>query len=208
MQILIIIIIFLIVLVSASMLLKKFFKYYLIFNLVIIIALLISGFFVYRDARDFRENFGISSNLVLLEEDNKVLTGFVLQKEPEILKEEEISQYSVYLADGDYEGLLGSNYKLMVVKLETVSKIEENMFRIDEQEFTKDELLGHLRSGDNPEYKAAIFSYLFSEYLASSANLLKEYKKGNIFIYPETIIFKILKLMPISLIEAALQRVS
>tara|TARA_Y100000310_G_C20537940_1_gene741810 strand:+ start:90 stop:656 length:567 start_codon:yes stop_codon:yes gene_type:complete len=187
---------------------KKALKFFFILNLILVIALSIFTYFIYKDAMALKGNLAQSSNIVLLEENNKALTGIILRELSQVVSQKNLEQYSVYLANDDYSKILGSYYKFILVDMEAVLNIDQDSFTIQEQEFTKDELLVLLRSGENLEYRAAAFSYVFSKYLFSQNNLLKEYKKGNIFIYPETIMFKVIKIIPVSLFDKALQKAS
>mgnify|MGYP001348291622 CR=1 FL=1 len=185
----------------------KIFRLLFMLNIAVVITVSIFSFLIYKDAIEFKENFGASSNLILLEQDNKALTGFVMREPPEILSEKKLEQYSIYLATDNYPKVLGTYYKLILVNMETISGINQDSFTIQGEELTKDETLDILGSKDSLDYKAAVFSYIFSKHFNSPGNLLGEYKKGNIFIYPEPIVFKLIKIMPVSLLESALRKV-
>ncbi|MDP7610163.1 MAG: hypothetical protein QGH19_00145 [Candidatus Woesearchaeota archaeon] len=174
-----------------------------------IIIMLILSFFIYKDVMDMKDNFGKNSNLLLLEDNDKALTGFVMQEPPQILTEEQLDQYSTYLADDDYPKVLGSSYKLLLIDIETISNINQESFMVENEELTKNEVLTELRTSNDIEYRAALFSMIFSNYIIGQGNvlyLLESYKKGNIFIYPETIVFKLMKSVPLSLVKPAIEK--
>tara|TARA_Y100000310_G_C20553718_1_gene749449 strand:- start:465 stop:1118 length:654 start_codon:yes stop_codon:yes gene_type:complete len=195
--------------ISITLLIKKLLKIYFLLNLSMIVIILIFSFFIYNDVMDMKENFSKSSNLLLLEDNGKALAGFVMQEPPQILTEEKLDQYSTYLIDDDYSKVLGSSYKLLLIDIEIISNLNQESFIVENEEFTKNEILTELRTSDNLEYRTALFSMIFSNYIIGQGNVLyflESYKKGNIFIYPETITFKLIKSVPLSLVRPAIEK--
>tara|TARA_Y100000310_G_scaffold93787_2_gene91330 strand:- start:10935 stop:11624 length:690 start_codon:yes stop_codon:yes gene_type:complete len=198
------IIVFFLVLVFIWGVFKKLFK--LMFYAGIIISLLLAAnlYFIYEDFKDLRENFGVSEKKVILKDEDKILTGLMLNEDTDLMTNAQLNEYSSYLKDDDYERILGDSYKLMVFDVEIISnldtEIEMEGFRI-----TTDEAASTLKSSAaNPQEKAALFSVILADEILSSGNPLfffSEFKEGNIAIYPETALFKTVKLIPLSLIE-------
>ena len=128
----------------------------------------------------------------------------MLNEDTDLMTNAQLNEYSSYLKDDDYERILGDSYKLMVFDVEIISnldtEIEMEGFRI-----TTDEAASTLKSSAaNPQEKAALFSVILADEILSSGNPLfffSEFKEGNIAIYPETALFKTVKLIPLSLIE-------
>lgn len=196
------IVVFFLVLVLIWGVFKKIFK--LMFYAGIIISLLLAAnlYFIYQDFKDLRENFSISEKKVILKDGGEILTGLLLNKETSLMTTKQLSDYSSYLKDNDYEKILGNSYKLMVFDIGIISNLDDEI-EIENRIFTKDQLIAKLKSGDNNE-KASLFSIILADEILSSKNPLfffSEFKKGNIIIYPETALFKTVKIIPVELFK-------
>jgi hypothetical protein len=62
---------------------------------------------------------------------------------------------------------------------------------------------------DPVEFKAMVFAVLFSEAIEKKGTLFifSEYKKKNIIVYPETAVFKFIKLIPTSFVNNMFEKV-
>lgn len=183
---------------------KKIFK--LMFYAGIIISLLLAAnlYFIYQDFRDLRENLGVSGRKVILKDGDVILTGLLINEETSLMTTEQLSDYSSYLKGNDYEKILGDSYKLMVFDVGIISNLDDKI-EIENRIFTKDQLIAKLRSGSNYE-KASLFSVILADEILSPKNPLlffSEYKAGNIIIYPETALFKTVKIIPIDAFKDA-----
>ena len=116
---------------------KKIFK--LMFYAGIIISLLLAAnlYFIYQDFRDLRENFSISEKKVILKDGDETLTGLLLNGETSLMTAKQLSDYSFYLKDNDYEKILGNSYKLMVFDIGIISNLDGET-EIENRIFTKD----------------------------------------------------------------------
>ena len=196
------IIVFVVVLVFIWGVFKKLFK--LLFYVGIIISLLMAAnlYFIYQDFQDLRENFASSEKKVILKDGDKILTGLLLNEDTNLMTNAQLNEYSSYLIDSDYEKILDDSYKLMIFDVEIISNLDDEI-EIENQIFTREQLVTTLKSGNNDE-KAALFSVILADEILSSRNplfFLSEFKEGNIMIYPETALFKTIKFIPLSLIE-------
>lgn len=181
---------------------KKLFK--LLFYVGIIISLLMAAnlYFIYQDFQDLRENFASSEKKVILKDGDKILTGLLLNEDTNLMTNAQLNEYSSYLIDSDYEKILDDSYKLMIFDVEIISNLDDEI-EIENQIFTREQLVTTLKSGNNDE-KAALFSVILADEILSSRNPLlffSEFKKGNIIIYPETALFKTVKIIPVSFIK-------
>jgi len=198
------IIVFFLVLVFIWGLFKKLFK--LLFYAGIIISLILAAnlFFIYQDFTDLRENFGVSEKKVILKDDDKVLTGLILGEDTALMADDQLNDYSSYLKNGNYEKILGDSYKLMVFDVGIISNLDAEI-ELGGKTITTDETISILKSDiANPQEKAALFSILLADEILSSKNPLfffSEFKNGNIIIYPETALFKTIKIIPVSFIK-------
>jgi hypothetical protein len=155
--------------------------------LLLIIIFSVIGLLVYLDAKDIQSNFSSSNKTILLVDNNKIILGFKIvdfadNQTMEQITGEKLVNYSEFYAKKDYKSIKGDSYKLMI--------FNESLFNFSAK----------------PSLKA------FSNSLSSSIKnegivfLIKGLKAKEIIIYPETITFKIIKYIPISLIEKVASR--
>ena len=198
------IIVFVVVLVFIWGIFKKLFK--LLFYAGIIISLLVAAnlYFIYQNFQDLRENFAASEKKVILKDDDKVLTGLLMGQEVDFLADSQLRDYSSSLKNNDYEDILGNSYKLMVFDINIIEHLDKEI-EIEGFKITTDEAAATLKSDtSSSQEKAALFSVILADEILSSRNtlfFLSEFKKGNIIIYPETALFKTVKIIPVSFIK-------
>ena len=196
---------FFLVLVFVWGIFKKLFK--LMFYAGIIILLLMAGnaYFIYLDFMDLKEKFGSSSKEVLLVDGSEVITGIVLEGDSfEALSNQQLNEISSELENKDYEGILGDNYKLMILDADIIKDLD-NEVEVLGQAMPQEEIKKTFESGSSME-KSALFAALLSEEIIANKNPLfffSQFKDGNIIVYPETALFKTVKLVPIGLFNNA-----
>ena len=205
-----IIIIVVIALIIGWAIFKRVFKLFIYAGLIIALLLALNIYFVYKDAADLREHFTTSTKKVILVDDDKVLTGFLLDRNINFIADDELSRLSSSLAEGNYEELLGDSYKLMVFDVDIISDIDEQIV-VEDEPISNEDAISFLKSGERSTVEK---SYLFADILTynilSSNNPLfffSEFKKGNIMIYPETALFKTIKFIPTTFIKNIGQKV-
>ncbi|MDP6265772.1 MAG: hypothetical protein QF584_03295 [Candidatus Woesearchaeota archaeon] len=182
---------------------KRLFKLMFYAGIIIFLLLAANTYFIYQDFKDFRENFAVSEKKVILKDGDVILTGLVLNEDTGLMADKQLNDYSSYLRNNDYESILGDSYKLMVFDVDIISKLDAEI-ELGDKTITSDEAIVMLKSESNPEMKAAVFSVILADEILSSRNPLFFFsglKEGNIMIYPETALFKTIKLIPLSLIE-------
>lgn len=198
------IIVFVVVLVFIWGIFKKLFK--LLFYAGMIISLLLAAnlYFIYQDFQDLRENFAASEKKVILKDDDKVLTGLLMGQEVDFLADSQLRDYSSSLKNNDYEDILGNSYKLMVFDINIIEHLDKEI-EIEGFKITTDEAAATLKSDtSSSQEKAALFSVILADEILSTRNPLlffSEFKDGNIIIYPETALFKTVKIIPVSFIK-------
>ena len=198
------IIVFVVVLVFILGIFKKLFK--LLFYAGMIISLLLAAnlYFIYQDFQDLRENFAASEKKVILKDDDKVLTGLLMGQEVDFLADSQLRDYSSSLKNNDYEDILGNSYKLMVFDIDIIEHLDKEI-EIEGFKITTDEAAATLKSDtSSSQEKAALFSVILADEILSTRNPLlffSEFKDGNIIIYPETALFKTVKIIPVSFIK-------
>ena len=182
---------------------KKLAKLMFIAGMIIFLVLGVNLLFIYQDFTDLRENFGTSEKKVILKDENKLLTGLILSGKTEMMTDEQISEYSTYLQNKEYEKILDDSYKLLVFDYDIISNIDDPII-IDDKTLSKNQIDDILKFGNNAEEKAELFSILLADEILNSKNPLfffSEFKDENIIIYPETALFKTIKIIPLSFIK-------
>lgn len=151
-------------------------------TVLVILTLIIgaSAFFAYRDFADLKQNFTNSSKLLVFEHKGSLVIGATvtsLENKNNVifLKPGELTELQKKYEKKDYKGMLGSNYKMIVIKSDIITPPKTS----DDAVAAIDKLL----SG------RGIFL------------VLKEYKKRNIIVYPETLVFRFLRFVPDSVLE-------
>jgi len=155
---------------------------------IIIVLSMMVGIFFYLDYRNFSKDIYEKDKLFLLEDNNEIVAGMKVGKldeeafkaEHNFLAPNKLDEYSAMYKEKDYKEIRGSYFKLFIFKNEA--------FNIE----LKDKAFS-----DFLEKKLEEESYIF---------MLKEFKKGNIIIYPKTSLFKITEISPISFIEKIKKR--
>ena len=184
---------------------KGLFKLFFYAGIALVVIIALNTFFIYKDIVDLRENFSSSSKKIILVDGDKILTAFMLNGGVSFLGGSQMEEYSSYLKEGSYEKILGNSYKLMVFDVDIVSNLGDEM-DIDGRIISRDDTMSILRSDEevSESEKAALFSSILVTNIITSNNPLfffSEFKKGNIKIYPETALFRIAKVIPLSMIQ-------
>lgn len=179
-----------------SFIFRKIFKWFFIISFIISLALAIVAFMVFTDFTNLKQ-FPDKTNLFLLDDSGEItLAGQVNlnQTSTTPMSEEETQQIANFYSQRDYEAIKSDNFKVLI--------------------FNKDYLLPPDEQGSSePQNQTKKFEAFLSsisntyqqkdEQLATSS-LIKAFKEGKVKIYPETIIFKLLKVLPVeSLINLA-----
>ena len=201
---------------------KWIFKIIGLMFLIGFVLSLVLGFFVYKDLSELKQNWPDSNKLVLLANDKVyagMITTFSGDEEPVLI--ENVEDYQIAYQNKDYQTILGSNYKLFIFKLSMFEKDEEIDF--GDKKISQDMVINAIENdnaskfigeSEQTEIKngAEINGMLFGLLLQSELTkdplfIFKQYSKGNVVIYPETITFKLIKAVPFSLIEGIAKQV-
>jgi len=198
----------------------------LFFFITLGFTLIFLGLFtwIFLDVIDMQKYFQNSTSVVFLEDNNVLLTGLVLRENPIIMNKTSLDFYSELYKDKEYDIIKGQHYKLMVYSIQTVKDLPEIDFALGEFILSKEDAIKALLSDDPGSYltdgglyidedpywiKAYIFGTILTQGIMDINDPLYffvQYKKGNIFIYPKTAIFKVIKFVPLELIKSALKR--
>lgn len=180
---------------------------------LIIIALLIVGaFYFVSDTADLQKNFAVENKIFLLDMDGRIAGAFVSGADKQEISTE-LEQYNK-LYPNNMDEILGNYYKVIVVHWDAFSGIKELDMEVKKLSNAE---IKNLLSADNPmvvleegpfkgmfesgnTLKSVIFSWLFAEE-NQKTNLIVQYRKGVVDIYPETTSLKVIKLIPEPILE-------
>lgn len=179
-------IVLLVVLFFGFRLLKSLIKTLMLVAVVLIVIIAGAGFLVWNDVKDLRENFSDSTKLMLLADEDELVFGLEVttldMEGVEKISFGTLDSWQDDYEDEKYKDILGEHYKLIILKNEAFEG------DID----SADEMISELK-----EYFDDM-SMLF---------LFKEYKEGNIIIYPETPTLKMVKMIPGGFVERIADRI-
>lgn len=196
--------------------------------MILIIAFLITsifGFFTYQDAVELKNNLENEVNLVLLQDNKEIVAGFVLidfEGKQEFLTISQIAEYQNSFKKQDYKKMLNNNQKMFIIDLKAFDLVDEELY-FNGKKTSKSFLYTLLKSNDpinlykietgtdpalngisDPvEFKSQVFAVLFSEAIEKKGTffIFNEYKKKNIIVYPETAVFKFIKIIPTAFVK-------
>ncbi|MBI2574826.1 hypothetical protein HYV82_02990 [Candidatus Woesearchaeota archaeon] len=164
----------------------------------IIIAILLV--MVVADAISFKRSFSSSDNLLAIKENESIVTAFVLKGSSsganagraEKLSEAELSNLAKHIAAKDYKAALGENYKLVLLKKDAIEAAAQNGIMANGRNYSSSEAIEALETGNADVLKA-----LVTKMTNSPSIFIPHYKKGNIYVYPESQMFKVIKYAPV-----------
>ena len=147
---------------------------------------------------------------------------------PSLIGEEQLISYQNNFKENNLSQIRGDYYKIFILKSEVFDSLAE--IRTEEDVFSKetifsflesdtpvndylkfknapigsrDDLLNSLNIRDDTEFKAVLFTVLFGALMEDQGSfvIFTQYKKENIIIYPETTLFRLIKIIPLSLLD-------
>lgn len=208
---------------------KTAYKIIMIIWFILFLGMIVFGILIYSDAKDFSQGFSENKSLFLLEAEEEILAGFYTYKEDSeiVVGVEDInSKYQ----DQNFEGILGDEYFKMFVVNETAF---DDLGIIEMQGFnvTSEEVLEVIKAEDvvnayqdmiedkgytddavdemdTDKIKGLLFGVMFS--IANKDDptfLFTNYRNGNIRVYEESLIFKLIKNFPEFLMEDVMEKI-
>ncbi|MBI3036920.1 hypothetical protein HYY73_04180 [Candidatus Woesearchaeota archaeon] len=172
----------------------------LLVSAVASLVLAVSAGFIVKDALDFSGKFQTESNMLLFaNSEGTALTSVFLMKDKksEPLADADIARLNQFFIKNDYKSMLGDSYRLLVIKEAALagSLPGKNLGKLPE-------------SGSSGERAEAVVAIYWQRVSDDPLFLVTEYKKGNVIIYPETPVFKAVKVLPLSLVKKAAERIA
>lgn len=123
------VIIFAIVLFVLLKITKKIVKFLFSVIFIVLLISLVFGFFVFKDFRDFQNNFFDSKNTFLVQSNGTIIQGFSatgFAQDRELLNQDQIESLQQNYQNKDYKSMIDDVYKLFVIDTEVLAgDIEE-----------------------------------------------------------------------------------
>ena len=224
------IIIFIVSAIVIFKIVKTILKTILIILILSFLLIAIFGFFTYQDAVELKDNLETKPKLMLLQDNENIIAGFVItdfKKEAEFLALSQITKYQNSFKKQDYKKMLGNNYKMFIIEIKAFD-FDDEEFDFVGKKVSKNLLYSVLKSNnpiglyksetgmdpaiygisDPVEFKSQVFALLFSEAIEKRGQffIFNEYKEENIIVYPETAVFKFIKLIPTFFIKNMVEK--
>ncbi|OIO63674.1 hypothetical protein COT48_01385 [Candidatus Woesearchaeota archaeon CG08_land_8_20_14_0_20_47_9] len=199
---------------------------------ILMIVLVVASVFVILDAAELKKMLPTAKKTVLLDDEGRIVAGFHVTSEPQLIGKEALDDLSRAFSEKRYDDMLGESYKLIVINSEVISELKEKEIALYDDESFSTAFLRRLINADKPiellaqetgqspeqlyvvlgddtNLKNMVFARLFVEHIMPDAPFfLSQLRKGGISIYPETPIFKAIRVVPLQLIKTtALKRV-
>lgn len=202
----------------------------IIIALVLIAVVVAAGFYVFSDVKNLAKGLEAGSKLLLLDFNGDIVGGaVVVTGEPVML--ESVAKMNEYYHQKNYGAMLGNNFKMFVFGWGLFDGIQ--IFSFGEQNFTRGQMLEMLGS---PKPRDVFASYQTTDsvlqqriaaelskqfptddyfksmlFMIALGNLDKELLvksilKGDVLVYPETISLKLVRILPESLVNKALEK--
>ena len=195
----------------------------IMFSLFILVILIVSGITIY-DLTNFSEQFPTSPKLFLLNDQGTILTAVVINDitDPEgvvLPSTDYISQVKDLLIKNDLTSVLNQHWRVFVVNSNAFDNIDQPFGQdTTSKPITKDKALELLRSDDSQELialmpntkpqeaKAKLFHLLLGlAFEKDPLFLINQYKANNLVIFPKTVFFKSLDIIPKQLVSGLIE---
>ncbi len=227
------IIVILLVIILVTKLVKGFFKALFLVSMILTLIFGVFGYFVYTDAMEFKQGWESSPKVFLLHDNSYLISGFkadpAKEETIESLNHETITTYKEFFSKNEYDKILDENYKLFLIDysafkevpnielLNTKLSLAQTKDLLESATPTKDfalittgqDLAMEIDSKQDDLFKSSLFAVLFATSVNKEGPLfiIQKVKSKEIQVYPETALFKSLRLIPFSVIKQAFAQV-
>jgi len=210
---------------------KKIFQALGVILIILLLSSFVTGFLIYNDVQDFKEQFATEEKLFLLTQEeigkeNEYFAGFTMESNELgiLLDDDKIKDYKLKTN----KEILNNNYKLLLFSKDSFDNLKR--FYINDIEFKKIEFLEVIESEnslkdaarlmdlskdefktmfdvkDDSETRSLFFGIMVSEAIEQDSQfLIRNIKEKTIKVYPETILFKLIKFIPESVFNNILK---
>jgi energy-coupling factor transporter transmembrane protein EcfT len=207
---------------------KKAAKWVLFISIALLIISTFFGINLLNDAKEFQEEFPKAQKLFILKDDNQLLAGFEgkLTDSDEVVHfvtEKELTEYQQAYDNGDLETIRGDNFKLFITDASTFddtqtidaiqseNTLDESVTTYIQQEDLTDtpQVRSFIRRTFTDEYnvttdqeaRGLLFVQMYSASGTDPSDLIIQLQSGDVIVYPETITFKVLEVIPPEIVE-------
>lgn len=203
----------------------------LLTSAVAAVVLAVAGGFIVMDALDLKNNFMAGDKLLLFSgvdaaSGQQAITAGLLPKGQgtgageapgegsQAVSGPELEKMNQNFRSRDYAAIRGNNFKLVIVKEQAVIDALPDSLPGEMadalaghgQNLSREAVLGLLQAAGGDE-RAVMLSALFLAGQGSNPlGIVSGYKKGDIYVYPETPVFKAVKMLPAQLFESAAKK--
>ena len=171
----------------------------LLYSLIILVMLSgVFGFVLARDMRDFSRGMSEKTAIFLLKENNTIVTGFIIDQlnVSSAYTIENIDRYNNWYQEIEYSKILGTHYKLFVIDVKAYPETNDfNLYYVKEVFKGEQNIVDLIEEAEDiPNNPAKAFMLLVINNMRKDPlYLMKEYKKENLLIYPDSFMFKVLQ---------------
>src|SRR3990167_753550 len=205
---------------------RHFFKVVAGLWCVLFIVVIILGVFLYLDIQDLNKNFEKGSKIILLKQNDQIISGFRLEDNKKSTFFRSIDEYGNAYQAKNYAKLKGDAYKLLIAEKELFKEVDyvdvinypvdrETLFAyLNEQqprkkaaqyvaeengipeELVMDQIKKEFSTED--EFKGYLFAKIVGKALEGKGPnyVVRAYKAGLVEVYPETITFTVIDFLP------------
>jgi hypothetical protein len=176
-----------------------------IIGYVLLIMVIITGIFSFlliNETMSISQGTKDKPSVFLIQEEEKLVSGFTVNvmnlSTAKALSTKDIDKAQEYLDDEDMKSILGDGFRLIIIDTQAFPKNDK--FNPDTvMAYVKGEnkyswLLDDLKPASFPDTKTSAFAVLVALSIKQDPTfLLKGYRAGTIIIYPDSLVFKIMK---------------
>ena len=217
---------------------------------LLVLTVIIGSALIYLDAKSLKENTAVSKTTIIVTSDDykTAICGIRMNLDNTSkntpLNEEEMTDIGHRLDKKEYNAILNTSYKLIIIPEKSLKNILDNITisqgsKISKEEFfrvidsstpietyledlsnsivgvtdeaMKEKVKNALRNNitvSDIEFKGKLLGIVFNSILMTNPEgIVLEYKRNRIIIYPETILLKILKIVPDEQIKQQFEKI-
>ncbi|MFH1316459.1 MAG: hypothetical protein ABII01_03005 [Candidatus Woesearchaeota archaeon] len=186
-----------------------------IISTLIFVVFTVLIIFIFMDVKDFQDNFQDSETRFMLVHGNEVKSAIISYSgNASFANESELVSYSDLLAEDNLLLVKGDAFKMFLISTKIMDEIDDYYFESDIFNLTKNQayqvltddnyaesLMNDSNIKDISSLRAYVFSDIISNHIVGPDNqnfFIEQLKSRNIIIFPETIMFKLIRIIPIS----------
>ena len=201
---------------------KKIIKAITISIIIIVVLVIIISSVLITDYNILKDNIHTKPSLVMIKEKDALLSAALFQFEGNNQLQELASHEFLIIKqdfeNNDYDTLTSNYFKLLIMDINTLINSEKPVTSFEGREFAKEQVISAIRSEDpagllslDYQEKNTLKILLFTSFFSKTSEfdidiVLDNYKSGNISIYKETIIFKLIRILPSFLLEILIKK--